>query len=100
MKQAKMDDSKRPPTNNIDSDHGRKNTNKKLNTNTMTQGKMDDNKRPPTNNIDSDHGRENTNKKLKSAKKVKIEERNKAKKVKTRMEYLNLWNYYKIYGNS
>jgi hypothetical protein len=28
------------------------------------------------------------------------EERDAKKKVKTRMEYLNLWNYYKIYGNS
>ncbi|OEU13967.1 hypothetical protein FRACYDRAFT_242320 [Fragilariopsis cylindrus CCMP1102] len=47
----------------------------------MTQAKkMDDSKCPSTNDIDS--------------------ERYKARKVKSTMEYVNLWNYYKVYGNS
>ena len=55
--------------------------NKARKVNTMTQAKkMDDSKRPPTNDIDS--------------------ERYKARKVKSTMEYVNLWNYYKVYGNS
>ena len=55
--------------------------NKARKVNTMTQAKkMDDSKRPPANDIDS--------------------ERYKAKKVKSTMEYVNLWNYYKVYGNS